>query len=235
MKTKDAVVLVTGANRGLGASLVDVLLERGAKKVYAGARDPRTVQARERVVPLALDVTDEASIAAAAAAAPDIDLLVNNAGVLASYGVLELAPSDLQRDLAVNAFGLLAATRAFVPSLVKRQGAVLNVLSVVSLGSIAPLGGYSASKAAAFSISQALRLELAPRGVRVFAAFPGGIDTEMSAHLDAAKTAPRDVALGMIDALERGDLDIYPDGGSRGVYEAWSKDPAGVVKIMNGA
>lgn len=234
MKIEDAVVVVTGSNRGLGRSLVEALLEAGARRVYAGARDPSRVRAGDRIVPIALDVTDEASIAAAAQKASDATMLINNAGVLASYGVLDLAPADLQRDFAVNAFGLLATTRAFVPVLEKTRGAVVNVLSVASIASVVPLGGYSAAKAAAYSLSQALRVDLAKKGITVFSALPGGIDTEMVAKIDVPKTSPRDVAKGILEGVARGESEIYPDPGSRSLFETWRSDPRAAAKALNG-
>lgn len=234
MNIERSVVVVTGANRGLGRSFVDVLLEMGVKRVYAGARDPAGMVASERVVPLALDVTNERSLEAAAARASDATMLINNAGVLASYGVLDLTREALQRDLDVNAFGLLSTTRAFLPALERAGGAVVNVLSVASIASVTPLGGYSAAKAAAYSLSQALRVELQKKGVTVHAALPGGIDTDMVRGLEIPKTSPRDVARGILEGVVRGDAEIYPDPQSRGLFAVWQRDPRAAAKQLNG-
>lgn len=235
MKMNDAVVVVTGANRGLGEAFVQVLLELGARKVYAGARNPASVKASDRVVPIALDVTSEASVAAAAAKAADATVLVNNAGLLASYGVLEASMRDVERDFAVNTFGMLATTRAFVPALERARGAVINVLSVASLASVVPLAGYSASKAAAWSLTQAMKVELAKKGIAVYAPLPGGIDTEMVTHLDVPKTKPIDVARGILAAVERDEFEIFPEPTSQALSEVWSKDPRGAAKMLSGA
>jgi NAD(P)-dependent dehydrogenase (short-subunit alcohol dehydrogenase family) len=234
MKIQDSVVVVTGANRGLGAALVKTLVELGAKRVYAGARDPAAVGGSDRVVPLALDVTSTASIDAATAKAKDATILINNAGVLASFGVLDARLPDIERDFAVNMYGVLATTRAFLPVLERARGAIVNVLSVASLASVPPLAGYSASKAAAWSLTQALRAELAPKGVSVHAALPGGIDTDMVSSLDIPKTKPSDVARGILAGLERGDFEIFPDPSSLALSEIWKTDPRGAAKQLGG-
>lgn len=233
MKLNEQVVLVTGANRGLGRALVDAALQAGARRVYAAARDPqqlREVAARERrVVPLALDITSEASLAAAAAQAPDVSVLFNNAGVLASYNLLTSKADDISLDFATNCFGTLAATKAFLPAL-QRAGvaggaAVVNVLSVVSLSNMPALGAYSASKAAAFSITQALRYDLAKRGISVHAVFAGAMDTDMVRAMTMTKTSPVDVASAVIAGLEDGAEDIFPDPMSQGAFATWRRDP----------
>jgi len=234
MKIKDAVVLVTGSNRGLGLALARASLAAGARRVYAGARDPATLanllrEGAGRVTPLTLDVSDEQSLARAAAEAPDVTLLFNNAGVLASFGVLSSTPQEIARDFAVNCFALLAATQAFLPAL-ERAGAnggaaVVNVLSVVSLASMPGLGGYSASKAAAYSLTQALRTDLAKKQISVHAALPGAIDTDMVRAMDMPKTSPESVAQGIISGLERGESEIFPDPMSRELFALWQTDP----------
>src|SRR5689334_3714338 len=154
MKIEGTIALVTGANRGLGKALVEALLEAGATKVYAAARDQRTVSARDpRVVPLTLDTTKPDQVAAAAAAAPDVTLLINNAGVAMSGNVLATSPATIEADFRTNVHGTLAVIKAFVPVLEAASGsaAILNVLSLTSLGSFPAMGGYSASKAAAYS------------------------------------------------------------------------------------
>jgi len=234
MKINDAVVVVTGANRGLGEALVMALIELGAKRVYAGARNPASLQEGERIVPLALDVTSTASIEAAATKAKEATMLINNAGVLASFGALDAPLSAVERDFAVNMYGVLATTRAFLPALERAHGAVVNVLSVVSLASVPPLAGYSASKAAAWSLTQALRADLAPKGVSVHAALPGGIDTEMAADLAVPKTKPADVARGILAGVERGEFEIFPDPNSQAFSELWKTDPRAAARQLSG-
>lgn len=234
MKTKDAVVLVTGANRGLGLALSRAALEAGARRVYAGARDPRTLEALTRLAPervraLSLDVTDATSIAAAAAEAPDVTMVFNNAGVLASESVLTSSPEQIAREFAINFFGLVAATRAFLPAL-ERAGsaggaALINVLSVASLANVPQIGAYSASKAAAFSLTQALRTELRGKGIRVHGVFPGPIDTDMVRGIDMKKTSPEDVARAILQGVEQGVEDISPDPVSEGALATWRTDP----------
>ncbi len=241
MKMKDSVLLVTGANRGLGRALVEEALARGARRVYATARDvgslgPLVELDKTRVVPLALDVTDAASLARAAEMAPDLSMLVNNAGVLASYGVLTSSEQDIARDFAVNFYGTLGATKAFLPALeragARGQAAIVNVLSVVSLANMPGLGGYSSSKAAAFSLTQALRVELGKKGIAVHAALPGAIDTDMVRSFEMAKTSPRVVAKGILDGVEQGLDDIAPDPMSSELYGKWKHDPRALERTL---
>jgi NAD(P)-dependent dehydrogenase (short-subunit alcohol dehydrogenase family) len=229
MKIANTVALVTGANRGLGRALVAELLARGAGRVYAAARDPRAIPADRRVVPLRLDTTDAAQVQAAAAAAPDVRLLVNNAGSLASTSVLDSTQESLQRDLDVNYHGTLSVVRAFLPALSAQpasgDAAIVNVLSVVSMASMLGLGGYSASKAAAWSLTQALRAELRAKGVRVHGAFPGPIDTDMTRGMELVKISPADVARAILDGVEAGHDDIAPDPMSVDVLATFRRDP----------
>jgi NAD(P)-dependent dehydrogenase (short-subunit alcohol dehydrogenase family) len=231
MKISNASALVTGANRGLGRALVDALLQAGAARVYAAARDPQklaSVVARDpkRVVALQLDVTSTADIAAAAAQVTEVSLLVNNAGTLASYGLLSSRPEDIATDFAANFHGPLALIRALLPALEQARGAAIaNVLSVVSLASRPVIGGYGASKAAMFSATQGLRAELRPKHIDVHAVFPGAIDTDMIRAFPIAKTSAEVVAAAIVAGIERGDEDIAPDAMGREVHDAWAKDP----------
>ena len=239
MKIQDSVVLVTGANRGLGRALVEGAIAKGARKVYAGARDPdrlaSLVEAHPGVViPLAIDITSEASLAAAAKAAPDVGLLVNNAGVLASFGTLTSSAASIAKDFETNFFGTLAATKAFLPALEHASGgaAILNILSIVSFAAMPALGTYSASKAAALSVTQALRADLAPKGIRVHAAFPGPIDTDMIKDFAMQKTSPADVAGAILRGVEDGLDDIVPDATAREMYAAYKRDPKELEKML---
>jgi NAD(P)-dependent dehydrogenase (short-subunit alcohol dehydrogenase family) len=241
MKIKDSVVVVTGANRGLGSALVQAALDRGARRIYAGSRDPKRLEeivkrSPDKVVPLALDITNAASLAAAAKAAEDATILVNNAGVLASYNVLTSSDAQIAEDFATNFFGTLAASKAFLPALeragAKGGAALVNVLSVVSLANMPALGAYSASKAAAFSITQALRGELAKKGISVFAALPGAIDTDMVRSFEMPKTSPQAVAVGILDGIESNQEDIAPDPMSRNLFESWQRDPKALERQL---
>lgn len=231
MKLESSTVLVTGANRGLGHALAANFLRAGARRVYAASRAPGSLEAlvaldRERVVPLKLDLTSRADVEAAASAAPDVNVLVNNAGVLASFDLLSATDAQLRQDFETNFFGTLALTRAFVPVLERARGAALvNVLTVVSLASRPIIGGYAASKAAAYSVTQALRAVLRPRGVEVHAVFPGAIDTDMIRAFPIAKASAADVAKAIVLGIERGEEDILPDPMALDVYDRWTKDP----------
>jgi len=232
MKLSHAVVLVTGANRGLGRALVHAALEAGARRVYAGARDPAQLDALvktapDRIVPLALDVTDPRSLEAAAVRAPDITALFNNAGVLASYSILASSREHIAQDFATNAFGLLAVTKAMLPALERApagSAAIVNILSVVSFASMPAVGGYAAAKAAAYSITQSLRGELAAKQIAVHAVFPGPIDTDMVRAMEMAKTRPEDVARAIITGVEHGSEDILPDPMARELFAMWNRD-----------
>jgi NAD(P)-dependent dehydrogenase (short-subunit alcohol dehydrogenase family) len=211
----DAVVLVTGANGGLGSHFVDQALERGAAKVYATARTPREWD-DPRVVPLALDVTDSASVAAAAEAAPDVTLVINKAG--SSNGASVVGDQSASRQLfETNYWGALAVADAFTPALRKNRGTLLNVLSVLSwLG----LGdSYSATKAALWSATNTLRVKLAGDGVHVASLHLGYTDTPMTTNVTEPKNDPADVIRSAYDGLEAGSFEILADEISRQVKQ----------------
>jgi NAD(P)-dependent dehydrogenase (short-subunit alcohol dehydrogenase family) len=208
-----ATVLVTGANGGLGTQFVHQALERGAGRVYATARSPRSWD-DDRVVPLQLDVTSEASVAAAAARAPEVTVVVNNAG--ASNGSSVLGDQAASRDLfETNYWGALAVANAFMPALRSSRGTLLNVLSVLSW--LGTGDTYSATKAALWSATNTMRLKLAPDGVHVAALHLGYADTPMTTWIDAPKLDPVDVVRTAYDGLEAGDFEILADDLSRQV------------------
>ncbi|MEU3512701.1 SDR family oxidoreductase [Streptomyces longwoodensis] len=221
---KGAVVLVTGGSRGLGRAFVDELFARGAAKVYATARDPHTVTHPD-AVPLALEVTDPDSVAAAAARAQDATVLVNNAGVSLGGSFLDSPVEDVRRAFETNFYGPLLVTRAFVPVLERNGGGhVLNVHSVLSWLGVA--GPYSATKAALWSQSNSLRLELRPRGIAVTGLHVGYVDTDMAADVDAPKSDPRDVAARALDGVESGAHEVLADDISRQVKAGLAGDLA---------
>ena len=239
MRINDSAALVTGANRGLGAHLVRALLEHGAGTVYATSRSgawPAGVPAGERRVrTLALDITDQASVDAAAKAAAEVRLLVNNAGVLTMGDVLSLDPAEVERDMRVNVTGTLRVTRAFVPVLTANGGgAIANVLSLLALAPFGAVAGYSASKAAAHSMTQALRAAVRGNGITVLGAYPGGIDTEMSADLDAPKSPPEIVAARIVEAIGAGVETVFPDDMSAGAGAVYLADPVGLERALAG-
>ncbi|MET9357055.1 SDR family oxidoreductase [Streptomyces sp. NPDC006617] len=225
MELKNAVAVVTGANRGLGRHLAAQLVERGAK-VYAAARRPETVDV-PGVVPLRLDVTDEASIREAARVASDATLLINNAGISTGETLVGGGLDEVRREMETNFFGPLAATRAFAPVIEGNGGgAVLNVLSALSWFHPAGLGSYAASKAAAWALSDATREELAPRGITVSALHVGYMDTDMAAAVPAdQKVAAADVAAQALDGIETGLAEILADETSRYVKQSLSVTP----------
>jgi len=233
---EDTVAFVTGANRGLGLALTNELIARGARRVYAASRDKTkmmTTASDPRIVPIQLDITNAEHVRAAAAAAGDTTLLLNNAGVLASMSVLTSEPSKLRQDLDVNYYGVLDLVRAFLPALEKKAtkgAAIVNVLSVASLANMPALGGYSVSKAAAWSLTQALRGELRPRGIRVHAVFPGPIDTDMIRGFDMAKASAESVAKAILDGVSEGKDDIAPDAMSSSVLETFTRDPRAIER-----
>lgn len=213
----NAIVLVTGANGGLGAQFVQQALDRGATKVYATARSPRTWD-DERIVPLVLDVTSQTSVDAAARAASDVTIVVNNAGVGGSSPLLETSVEDVERVFATNVFGALRVAKAFAGSL--RGGALVDVHSVLSW--IALGAGYSASKAAFWSLTNSLRLELAPQGTQVVGAHLGYTDTGMTADLDVEKADPAVIVGAIWDAVEAGEHEVLADQISRDVRSGLS-------------
>jgi NAD(P)-dependent dehydrogenase (short-subunit alcohol dehydrogenase family) len=207
MQISGAVALVTGANRGLGAAFAQALLDRGAAKVYAGARDVSTIT-DPRLHPLPLDVTDADSIATAVQAAGDVSIVVNNAGVAGVVSVLG-ADAELRRQMDVNYFGLVDVSRAFAPVLAANGGgAIVNVLSDVSWRGSTFLGAYAATKAAAWSATNSTRLELADQGTLVVGVHAGYIDTDLTAGLDVPKLAPSEVAGDTLDAVEKGGHEV---------------------------
>jgi NAD(P)-dependent dehydrogenase (short-subunit alcohol dehydrogenase family) len=235
MKIENSVVLVTGASRGIGRSLVSALVEAGAKRVYAAARKPEMLKDLvsahpDRVVAVQLDVTNASDIAALAQKTADVSLLINNAGSLTSYGIMDTPRETLEGELATNFYGMINVTKAMLPALEQTGGAVANVLTVVSLASMAGLGGYSASKAAAFSATQSLRADLKKKGISVHAVFPGPVDTDMAKDITLPKTSPADVARAILEGIARGDEDILPDPMARQVWEGWTKDPKAVER-----
>lgn len=226
MNIANKTVLITGANRGIGRALVNEALARGANRVYAGTRGALQ-DADKRVTPLMLDVTDTAQIARAVDEVDSLDVLINNAGI-AIYD--DLSSSDvITRQLAVNLFGPLHVTRAFLPLLTRSKGAVVNSVSLAALAPLPVISGYSISKAAAMNMTQALRALLADQGVTVHAVVLGPIDTDMNRGFDIPKAAPESAARGIFDGLQNGEEEIFPDPVSQSIATGWR---TGVAKAL---
>jgi len=230
MQIKNTTALVTGANRGLGKALVQALLERGAARVYAAARRPDQISTTgnggsDRIVPIPFDLTSQSAIAAAAERAGDVRLLINNASTAAFAGPLDADRGAVAEEMTVNYLGTYDTIRAFAPVLASHGGAVVNVLSLLALSSTPPMAGYSSSKAALHSMTQALRPVLAADGITVHGVYPAGIDTDMLAGIEAPKTPPEKVAQGILDGLEAGEEDIFPDPNAEAMAKVWWSDP----------
>ncbi|MBY8879572.1 SDR family NAD(P)-dependent oxidoreductase [Actinacidiphila acidipaludis] len=221
-----SAVLITGGNRGIGRALVEEALTRGAVRVYAGTRQP-LAHPDPRVTPLTLDVTDPAQVREAAEQVGTLDILVNNAGV-ALPDVLD-DRGALERHLAVNLYGTYEVTQAFLPHLEAAQGAIVNNLSVNGFAPLPLLPAYSASKAAAFSLTQSLRVLLAARGVRVLAVMTGPVDTDMTREIHVPKASPASVARAVLDGVEKDEEEIFPDPLSAPLAEGWR---TGMVKTL---
>lgn len=237
MDLKGKNVLVTGASGGIGGALVKKLLEKGAGKIYAAARSTSAIaalaqQSSGKVIAVQLDITDPASVAAAAAQCRDIDLLINNAGANSCMSLLGPAGMESAREeMEVNFFGTLAMCRAFAPVLVARgKGAIVNICSIIGLVNLPLNGTYCASKAAVHSLLQGIRAELAPKGIEVLGVYPGPVDTKMTAGQEMPKATPDQVAAAILAGVENGDEYIFPDPMSQAVYPKLLKDPTQVEK-----
>jgi NAD(P)-dependent dehydrogenase (short-subunit alcohol dehydrogenase family) len=225
MKIQDSVVLVTGANRGMGLEFARALVARGARKVYAAAREPSSVKLAG-VQPVRLDVTRPDEVAAAARALGDVTFVINNAGI--SRRDSFLSPTGLEAvraELEVNFFGPLLVSHAFAPVLARNGGgAILNVLSALSWISFPRSSTYSASKAAAWSLTNGLRVELRPQKTQVVALHVGFVETDMTAGIDAPKAKADDVVRRALDGVEAGDEEVLADETARQVKAGLSAE-----------
>jgi NAD(P)-dependent dehydrogenase (short-subunit alcohol dehydrogenase family) len=240
-KATGSVALVTGANRGIGLAFVRELAARGAKKIYAGARHPGDLSDEFAGLPaevVPLDVTDLAAVRAAAGPCPDVDLLVNNAGLFTNKRlVLTEDPDAARREMEVNYFGVLNMTRAFAPVLGANGGGyIANVLSVAGAFPAPFMGGYSPAKAAALFLSTITRSELADQGTEVIALVVGSVDTRMAAHVAGRKEDPADIARAGLDALDRGEHVADTDFMAVDARARYARDPIryerGMTKLL---
>jgi NAD(P)-dependent dehydrogenase (short-subunit alcohol dehydrogenase family) len=230
MNVRGKVVLVTGANRGLGKAFVTALLEAGAAKVYAAARDVSKLNIPGAQA-VELDITDLASVEKAAKACPDVEVLINNAGYMHTSPLLSEGSVDsLRQHFEINTVGTLLVTRAFAPVLAKQGGgALVNIVSVLSWLNIPESGAYSASKAAQWSLTNGLRNELLEQKTTVLSVHPGYIDTDMAAGVDTAKTSPQDVVKLTLEALAEGKKELTIDDAGRWVKSTMSDVEAGYL------
>ena len=232
MNIAKKTVLITGANRGIGRALVEEALRRGTHAVYAGTRGPWQ-HSDQRVTPLTLDVTNATQIQRAVRAIDTLDILINNAGISIPDDLSE--PEVIEQHLAVNLFGSLNVTRAFLPLLKRSKGAIVNNISTVALAPLAIIPGYSISKAAALSMTQSLKVLLASQGVTVHAVLTGPVDTGMTRGIDYPKASPESVAAAIFDGLEKGEEEIFPDPLSQSIAERWRDGAAKTLERLSAA
>ncbi len=240
MKLQDTIALVTGANQGLGKCYTEEMLRRGAAKIYAcgltlESLEPLTEAHGERIVPLKLDVTNRADIAAAVDRARDLTVLFNNAGVLAGTGLMEAGScASFRHEMDVNVFGLADMSLSFAPVIEGNGGgAIINMLSVASLANFPPFGTYCATKAAAMSITNCLRYELKDKGIGVYGIYAGLIDTPLIRDFKGEKSKPEDIAAIAMAAVEDGVADIDTDARARDVRHLLGGDPGPLQRIQH--
>jgi len=220
-------ILVTGANRGIGYALVFTLLEKGVRKIYAGARNTASLPNfhDDRVIPLTLDITKAEQISEAVTFTHDLDILINNAGSLELTSAFSGPLDRVVKDMSVNYFGLLSMMRGFLPVLeAKQHSALVNIVSIAAFVNVPLHGGYCAAKAAAFSLTQGARIEWASKGIAVHSVNPGPIDTDMTKEIAMEKFCPFDTAQIIVDGLEADIADIFPDPTGQQMFETWQKD-----------
>lgn len=239
MEVEGCVAIVTGANRGIGEGFVRVLIEQGAARVYAGARDPAAAAHLERafgnrVVAVRIDVTRPDQITAAAAACSDVSVLVNNAGAFANRLLIGAdTMASAREEMEVNYFGPLAMARAFAPVLkANGGGAILNVLSVGGIVPVPNMGGYSPSKFAMRAAAGCIRAELAGQGTTVTSLIVGSVDTRMAAHVKGTKEAPDDIARAAMRGITRGVDEIDTDRFAVESRAALARDPKGYERQL---
>jgi NAD(P)-dependent dehydrogenase (short-subunit alcohol dehydrogenase family) len=227
MQIAKKTVLITGANRGIGEALVKEALNRGAKRVFAGTRGALP-NGDPRVTALTLDVTNGSQIQRAVDEVASLDVLINNAGIGIADDLTDL--NVVQKHLDVNLLGMVKVTEAFLPLLTRSKGAIVNILSITSVAPMPVIPSYSISKAAALSLTQSLRALLKRQGISVHAVLPGTVDTDMTrGYDDFPKVSPESVAVGILDGVENGEEDIFPDPTSQTLADGWR---AGVAKAL---
>lgn len=234
---KGKIAFVSGANRGIGKAIVLELLNQGAKKVYAGARNIDSLKGLQenhpdQIIPVQLDVIDDSSIEQASKSISNLDILVNNAGVFATGNVLsETALESMQTNLNVNVWGVLKLSNAVLPQLKQsEESAIINISSLAGLGNMPMAATYSISKAAVHSMTQGMRAELVETPTMVMGVYPGPIDTDMAAGIDMEKDSPEQVASAIVNGLKEGTEDVFPDVMSVEAGGYYMKDPKAIEK-----
>jgi len=233
---KDKVILITGANRGIGKSLVKAALEKGASKIYATSRDLSKMPnfGDDRVVSLKLDITNNNQISQIIEQTSDTQILINNAGTLNAGTILEGGINGIEADMGVNYYGTINMMRAFASILEKNAPTrLVNIVSIAAYSPLSSIAGYAASKAALFSATHAVRIELAKKGITVHTVNPGAIDTDMNKGSDWDMPAPDGVAKTILDEIEAGKLDIIPDEMGQGMFNAWKESPSKLAEIFH--
>lgn len=240
MHIQDSVAIVTGANRGLGKCFVDALIARGAAKVYAGARNPDSLAPlleaySDKIAALRLDVSSDEDVQAAAETAGDVNLLINNAGVLESLGLMEAGNLDpLRHEMDINVYGTARMALAFAPILAANGGgALLNVLSVASLTAFPPFGTYAASKAAAMSLTHSLGYELQGQNTSVHGLYAGFINTGMIDYVNDDKASPESIVAAALDGIEAGIVEIDADERSKAIRAMLRDDPEELIRASS--
>src|ERR1700682_4169749 len=230
---KGSVVVITGATGAIAQALIAELTARGAAKIYAAARDISALVASGQLVPIKMDVTSDDDVTRAAVVATDVTLLINNAGVNHNTAFM-VAPilAMAKEEIEANYLAPLRVTRALAPALTANHGAVLNILTILARVNLPFMGSYCASKAAGLSLTQGLRGELAPQGIRVAAALPGAIDTRMTAMLTIPKMAPAEAAAEILDGFEAGEEEIYFGEMAGGIAPGLPLDPKAVERQL---
>lgn len=229
---KDKVVLVTGANRGIGEGFVNVLLEQGAKTIYAAARDLNNLESvvalnPDVIRPIQLDVTNGEQIQQVGESVPELDVLINNAGIASGVYTTEPTAIDVARqEMEVNLFGPMALTQVLLAKLKRsKQAAIINISSIAGISNFPSLGPYSATKAAFHSYTQGLRADLLGTDIQVLGVYPGPIDTRLAEGVDMDKPAPEQVAIKTLESLNNGDSDVFPDDFSTQMYSTFLEKP----------
>ncbi|NVK33542.1 MAG: SDR family NAD(P)-dependent oxidoreductase [Cytophagia bacterium] len=233
---KNKIILITGANRGIGKSLIKASLEKGAKKVYATCRDLSKMSKFEdgRVITLKLDITQEAEIKKVASQTTDTQILINNAGVLSAGSILNGAITSIEKDMNVNYYGTIKMMQSFAPILESNTPArMVNITSIVAYSPLPSIAGYSASKAALLSATYSARIELAKKGVTVHAVNPGAIDTDMNKGSDWDMPSSDSVAKVILDKIEQEELDIIPEDIGIEMFSAWKDDPKKLADMFH--